>query len=192
MAGWLWISQLGRLKSSSIQSISSTRALMVHSDLDAIGECLRILTSTIHLLRLYSYHLPEHVSVHVDYIRPGVALSPPLRKRTVKNHPNALRRHSGMPLKRDPLPPYPISKRQSNTTGLEDCGSAITPACIRALYNIPAASGSDNQNALGIYENQNDVYSQDDLNLFFAKYAPQVPQDTHPTYIGIAKYCRPS
>ena len=76
--------------------------------------------------------------------------------------------------------------RYSNTTGLQNCGQAIrTPACIRALYDIPQASGSDEQNTLGVYENQNDIYSQDDLNKFFAKYAPQVPQGTHPSYTGV-------
>jgi tripeptidyl-peptidase-1 len=75
--------------------------------------------------------------------------------------------------------------RYSNNTELQNCGTAITPACLRALYNIPQASGSDDQNALGVYENQNDIYSQDDLNKFFAKYAPQVPQGTHPSYNGV-------
>ena len=125
-----------------------------------------------------TYHLPERVASHVDYVRPGIALSPPLRKRTITR--NAASTPSRPRRKRSRLVP-----RYSNSTGLQSCGTAITPACLRALYNIPQASGSDEENALGIYENQSDVYSQSDLDKFFAKYAPQVPQGTHPSYNGI-------
>jgi hypothetical protein len=37
---------------------------------------------------------------------------------------------------------------------------------------------------MGLYES-GDVYSQEDLNLFFASYAPNVPQGTHPTLDSI-------
>ena len=125
-----------------------------------------------------SYHLPERVATYVDYVRPGIALSPPLRKRTFTR--NTASRLGRPHRKRSPLMP-----RYSNSTELQSCGTAITPACLRALYNIPQASGSDEENAVGIYENASDVYSQSDLDKFFAKYAPQVPQGTHPSYNGI-------
>lgn len=62
---------------------------------------------------------------------------------------------------------------------LQDCGRNITPTCIKALYNIPDAHIKDDVNALGLFES-GDIYSQEDLNLFFAQYAPNVPQGTHP------------
>ena len=31
-----------------------------------------------------SYHLPAHVTEHVDFIKPGVAFSSPMKKRNVK------------------------------------------------------------------------------------------------------------
>ena len=55
----------------------------------------------------------------------------------------------------------------------------MTPTCIKALYQIPNAHLKDNINQLGIYEHI-DAYSQPDLDLFFAKYVPYVPQGTHP------------
>lgn len=55
----------------------------------------------------------------------------------------------------------------------------ITPTCIKALYSIPSATLNDSVNSLGIYE-EGDYYSQDDINLFFAQYAPNVPQGTSP------------
>jgi hypothetical protein len=62
---------------------------------------------------------------------------------------------------------------------LQDCGRNITPACLKALYQIPNAYLKDNVNQLGLYES-GDVYAQSDLNSFFAEYAPNVPQGTHP------------
>jgi tripeptidyl-peptidase-1 len=62
---------------------------------------------------------------------------------------------------------------------LQDCGRNITPTCLKALYGIPDAHIKDDVNALGLFES-GDIYSQEDLNLFFAQYAPNVPQGTHP------------
>jgi hypothetical protein len=62
---------------------------------------------------------------------------------------------------------------------LQDCGRNITPTCLKALYQIPDVYLKDNVNQLGLYES-GDVYAQSDLNSFFAEYAPNVPQGTHP------------
>lgn len=62
---------------------------------------------------------------------------------------------------------------------LQACGRNITPACQKALYEIPNAYIKDDVNMLGLYES-GDKYSQQDLNSFFTKYAPWVPQNTHP------------
>ncbi len=62
---------------------------------------------------------------------------------------------------------------------LQNCGLNITPTCIKALYQIPDACIKDDVNQLGLYED-GDIYAQQDLNSFFAKYAPNVPQGTHP------------
>ena len=62
---------------------------------------------------------------------------------------------------------------------LQNCGVNITPTCIKALYQIPNAYLKDDVNQMGLYES-GDVYSQEDLNSFFAAYAPNVPQGTHP------------
>lgn len=67
---------------------------------------------------------------------------------------------------------------------LQTCGMNITPACQKALYQIPNAYIKDSENVLGLYES-GDKYSQQDLNSFFAKYAPWVPQNTHPSLDSI-------
>ena len=138
------------------------------------------------------YHLPQHISAHVDYIRPGVALSPPLAKKNVKrdlhssswgryiSHPNG----AGWWHHSDPwdLLPHDLHLAED----LRSCGTNMTPICIRALYDIPRAHRNDSENSLGIYENDGlDVYAQEDIDAFFAKYAPYVPQGSHPVLDSI-------
>ena len=45
---------------------------------------------------------------------------------------------------------------------------------ILALYNITKGTTAAKGNELGIFEDIGDVYAQEDLDLFFATYAPYV------------------
>jgi hypothetical protein len=86
-----------------------------------------------------------------------------------------------------------VSKRQGNpinvTTpsipgdpySLAHCDTDITPACIKALYQIPDATRASPTNSLGLFEEQSFAYSQEDLDMFFTSYAPNIPNGTHPT-----------
>jgi tripeptidyl-peptidase-1 len=62
---------------------------------------------------------------------------------------------------------------------LANCDTHITPACIKALYQIPDATSAKSPNSLGMYE-ASDTYAQEDLDLFYANYAPYIPKGTHP------------
>lgn len=63
---------------------------------------------------------------------------------------------------------------------LNNCDVLITPACIKALYQIPDAPSNPNpSNALGVLE-YGDTYDQADLDAFYANYSPTIPQGTHP------------
>ena len=55
----------------------------------------------------------------------------------------------------------------------------ITPPCIKALYQIPNATLASPGNSLGLFE-QGDYFNKQDLDLFYAQYAPYVPQGTYP------------
>ncbi|RAL08475.1 S53 family peptidase [Aspergillus homomorphus CBS 101889] len=111
------------------------------------------------------YRLPQVVQPHVDYIKPGVLL--PLTSR---------KRQAG----RKPLRYQPAKKTTPSPLSLATCDQAITPACIAALYKIPASSKNVSpNNSLGIFE-EGDYYSQEDLNLFFQKFTRWIPQGTHP------------
>ena len=62
---------------------------------------------------------------------------------------------------------------------LSTCDQAITPACVAALYNITPAVSANPGNSIGIFE-EGDFYAQEDLDLFFANFTPQIPQGTSP------------
>ena len=123
-----------------------------------------------------SYHVPAAIQKHVDYITPGVDLRAPkwmapgrsdLKKR------DAARQHD--PIKMVKMP------ARVDQTNLSTCDVAITPACIRALYNVPLNNNTAQPgNEIGIFED-GDFYAQEDLDLFFANFTPYIPQGTHPT-----------
>jgi tripeptidyl-peptidase-1 len=130
---------------------------------------------------LSRYHVPEHVAPHVDYITPGIKLTP-----VVKRDVKVKRGH--------PFFPKPSKKMSQPVTGtwhykppgasnlpedIQGCGLNITPPCIKALYDIPNAWRNTPGNSLGLYE-QGDYFSKSDIDMFYAKYAPYVPQGTYP------------
>ncbi|KUJ13826.1 uncharacterized protein LY89DRAFT_698947 [Mollisia scopiformis] len=126
------------------------------------------------------YSLPEHIREHVDYITPGVKLSASLKRSLVErstplhNKPGPYKSH----YPHDPHWTFPPGAG-SLPPDLQACGRNITPTCIKALYDIPNAYIKDDVNIMGLYES-GDIYSQADLNSFFAAYALNVPQGTHP------------
>jgi tripeptidyl-peptidase-1 len=131
----------------------------------------------------FRYSLPEHIREHVDFISPGIKLSAALRKTEIKRSAPSRGHYKPGPFKKlPPYNPHPWSMPTgagSLPPDLQDCGRNITPVCLKALYDIPDANIKDSVNVMGLYES-GDKYSQEDLNSFFAEYAPHVPQGTHP------------
>ncbi|KAG0647548.1 Aorsin [Hyphodiscus hymeniophilus] len=131
------------------------------------------------------YSLPAHVSQHVDFIKPGVKLSPPLRKRTVERRDAFHGRH-GIPHMKPPhwpgwtLPPA----AHGLPPDLQNCGVNITPVCLQALYDLPKPNLKVPGNSMGVFEDF-DAFSQVDIDLFFAKFAPWVPQGTTPAVLSV-------
>lgn len=133
-------------------------------------------------LNVPSYHLPKHIRGHVDYVTPGVKLTP-----VVKRDVKAKRHFPWFPKPPSRLP-FPWSGGNphwkppgagSLPADLQGCGLNITPPCIKALYQIPDATHAAPDNSLGLYE-QGDYFSKSDLDLYYAEYAPYVPQGTYP------------
>lgn len=129
------------------------------------------------------YYLPIHVSSHVDFIKPGVKLSAPLKKREIEKRggiwdpPKGGRRPHIRP------PHYPGWQLPPPAWGLapdlQNCGVNITPACIKALYDIPTAYLAQPENGMGLYEDY-DAFAQEDISLFFQNFAKNVPANTAP------------
>ena len=137
-----------------------------------------------------SYSLPEHVSTHVDFVKPGVAFSAPVSKRTLLKRDvraPSMKREASLVLSR-PMNENINHKLPPAAAGLppelQACDTNITPPCIKALYGIPEARYNQPENVLGIYA-RGDKFSQADLDLFFENYAPQIPEGTTPEVISI-------
>ncbi|GIC88032.1 S53 family peptidase [Aspergillus udagawae] len=122
------------------------------------------------------YHVPQSVQRHIDYITPGIKS---LEVNGVKRARSTEKRLLGIPLPPilEPLT-LPLSELLGDTLAL--CDVAVTPACISAMYNITKGTKATKGNELGIFEDLGDVYSQEDLDLFFSTFAQQIPQGTHP------------
>lgn len=74
-----------------------------------------------------------------------------------------------------------MGKNMPLPADLSTCDQFITPDCIAALYQIPPFTGTPNpKNAMGLFE-EGDYYDQEDLNMFFANFTPNIPNGTHPT-----------
>ena len=128
----------------------------------------------------FSYHVPQAIQKHIDFISPGVHLQAPQKAAKMKRNKRDPRKDEGAQRPQPLLAPMP-EHYEYNQSDLSNCDVAITPPCIRALYNVPLPpSPAQPGNAIGIFED-GDFYAQEDLNLFFANFTPYIPQGTHPT-----------
>ena len=119
----------------------------------------------------------------MDYVTPAVKTLP-LKKRT----------ESGTLRKRDyslgggklepKMTPAPSSFGPL-TQSSPDCGYAISPECVKILYNVTDEVAGNPDNSIGVYETEHELYNQTDLNIHFKTFAPQIPAGTAPTFDGI-------
>ena len=134
-----------------------------------------------------AYHLPDHVTKHVDYVTPGLKLLTPSRPRDgIAKRTFGITEGSGIqpePPLTTPLP-MPLKSLLGKALGFI-CPQAIIPACITTMYNITEPTKAAPNNQLGIFEDLDDKYSQTDLDLFFLTLAPQILPGTHPILDGI-------
>ncbi|KAN0096089.1 subtilisin-like protein [Hyaloscypha variabilis] len=127
------------------------------------------------------YHVPAHVQEHVDYITPGIKLFT-TKRRSAPDSNKQKRSFNIPPLLKD------LGMSLAALLAIPElavCDIAITPACIKALYNVTAPTKAAAGNELGIFEDLGDVYSQTDLDLFFLSFAQNIPLGTSPTLEAI-------
>lgn len=138
------------------------------------------------------YHVPEHLTEHIDIITPSVHFDHFLgqgRKSSHKEVPGEameeLRKRSadlakrqtpsgilGSPL--DGSNPKQGQDVENAMMTLDQCDTMITPGCLRALYNIPQGSQASSNNTLGIVEYTPQAFLQSDLDMFFKEFMPKM------------------
>ncbi|KAN0081424.1 Peptidase S8/S53 domain containing protein [Tylopilus felleus] len=120
-----------------------------------------------------SYHLPEHLGPHVDFVTPTIHFDAKLPKRS----------GNGQTLKSVGLPisgngpkttGIVLDIAQLNVTDLLNCDKRITPSCLRALYGFFYEPRVPWNNSYGIVEYTPQSYRQQDLDAFAERFDPRL------------------
>lgn len=118
------------------------------------------------------YHLPTTIAEHIDFITPAVAH---LQVQRRDGTATAKARSASLVAKKRPL----AGSSQHNAASA--CDQVVTPACIRGVYSIPQGTSNIRGNELGMFEADIDIYKQNDLDLFYRKFATNIPKGFGPT-----------
>ncbi|GJJ08474.1 hypothetical protein Clacol_002692 [Clathrus columnatus] len=133
-----------------------------------------------------SYSLPEELHPHVELVMPTLLIShsdpgTPMHFGLDKRQADStdiqpgLLRSLGSPSS-DNLPKLKgpflgFGKKSGSGSDLSTCDEAITPDCLRALYNIQYKPVATNKNTFGIAEYTPQAFLQPDLDLFFQNFS---------------------
>ncbi|KAG8411214.1 hypothetical protein J3459_016525 [Metarhizium acridum] len=150
-----------------------------------VGELESILKTKYHLydhiqarnahIGTDEYSLPNEISDLVDFITPAVVMS-----QTSKPSNNVKRNDGRIIRPHKPLSAEVAQLLAAHPDSTDNCAEYITPACIKSQYNITDGTLHDASNRMGIFEISEDVYSQEDLDSFYSKYATHIPKGTGP------------
>ncbi|KAI9066071.1 subtilisin-like protein [Trametes sanguinea] len=137
-----------------------------------------------HLACEEAYHLPEHVSPHVELITPTLHFDAKVKRRSgVSVEKRSVKSKVG------DLGSGPVTLQTAGTVKnifnqLEHCDEQITPACLKALYNFEYVPLATHKNSIGIVEYTPQVYVPSDLDMFFSTFSKsQVGQ--RPEFVSI-------
>ncbi|KAF2733218.1 subtilisin-like protein [Polyplosphaeria fusca] len=121
------------------------------------------------------YSVPEHVSDHINIITPtlhfDVKPSQHLQRRDIPNPADPLT--GSHPYHEEYQGPTTPTKAgdDDNSDSMQTCLDAITPDCLRSLYNIPEPTSSpSSDNSFGVVEYSPNTYNGDDLDQFFTSF----------------------
>ncbi|KAJ5754101.1 peptidase S8/S53 domain-containing protein [Penicillium nucicola] len=133
------------------------------------------------------YHVPSHLSEHIDYITPGVKLR--AGRSNVKSIRTRQAQDANIVKKRGMRATHAadsvFTAQDGATVGLpplnmSSCDAYVTIDCIRAQYSIPNNTFASPGNELGFFEGVNDHYSRDGLDTFFSTLFPYIQNGTYP------------
>ena len=104
-----------------------------------------VLTDFLWLQACNAYHLPKHVSPHIEIVTPSIHFDTVLKKRG----------SISLPAKKIGLPgagniPKTTGKIKTLFKDLKDCDKMITPLCLRVLYGFFYQPSASDRNTFGI------------------------------------------
>ncbi|KAK3393947.1 peptidase S8/S53 domain-containing protein [Podospora didyma] len=134
------------------------------------------------LVACESYSLPTNVRGFVDLVTPTIQLE----EREAVTRRSVVEKRDSFPPGFKKLPPW-AHHPKPGADSLKNCSEVTTPACLRALYDIPPKGSAVKGNSYGIVEFAPQSYNQEDLNGFFSVYTNgnKVPNNTAPIFNGI-------
>ncbi|KAG1727654.1 peptidase S8/S53 domain-containing protein [Suillus paluster] len=124
-----------------------------------------------------SYHLPEHVGPHVDFVTPTIHFDVKIRKRNQHNKVSIGQPGQGSGPKTSGVVQDIISQ-------LKDCDKQTTPICLRTLYGLWYEPVSGKNNSYGIVEYTPQAYLQSDLDMFAKNFSTGL-EGVSPTMVSI-------
>jgi tripeptidyl-peptidase-1 len=113
------------------------------------------------------YHLPQHISPHVDFVLPTIHFNAILSKRDGAGDPKVGQPGFGSG-------PKTLGPIQQTDINVGNCDQFITPDCLRGLYKIKFQPMAPQLNSFGIVEYTPQAYLQSDLQKFSQQYAPDL------------------
>ncbi|KAJ7114159.1 family S53 protease [Mycena crocata] len=117
-------------------------------------------------IRTLAYSVPASLQAHVKFVHPTIAFVPPLRGLpgvTAVNHKRAEPTADAIPA---------------------SCASVVTPACLQAMYGIPAAKATDSANNGIVVPGYIDQYANKaDLQRFLNTLRPDLNTSTFDTQL---------
>ncbi|KAG0693459.1 peptidase S8/S53 domain-containing protein [Suillus ampliporus] len=124
-----------------------------------------------------SYHLPEHVVPHVDFVTPTIHFDAKPQKHD---------QHNRVPIGQpgQGSSPKTTGKVQDILNQLENCDEQITPICLRTLYGLWYEPVSGESNSYGIVEYTPQAYIQSDLDMFAKNFSTGL-EGVSPTMVSI-------
>ena len=116
----------------------------------------------VEAVRTLSYSIPTELQGHLDFVHPTVTFSDPV------DH---------LPFFRTPDQTPPNIQNVSALAVPSACTRTITPACLQAIYNIPAAPATQSSNQLAVAGYIGQYANQADLQvcLFEPQFKPSYP-----------------
>ncbi|KAI0344586.1 family S53 protease [Trametopsis cervina] len=116
-------------------------------------------------VRTMAYSIPSDLVGHVELVHPTITFTGPSARLPIASIP--------IPAK-SPL----INANLSSNDVPASCDSIITPACLQALYGIPATPATQSSNTLGVAGFIDEFANEADLKFFLVNLRPDIPSTT--------------